>query len=357
MSKPTQTLDNLLRHLAATAMAADLAAVDNEATEKKKHLFSAFSVTATATLIANPQAREAVLRHLLANYPEGLLVVERQLNRELEHAKEHLLALGFDPEVVGRHTAPCPLLDELGLLRNATCTCRANPLRSATSASPLDCDADDDTKTGLRRKFLVMRADGSSLPGGKHHGCQHFVLDLNHDPYAAPTLRAYAYACGTSHPALAVDLNARADELEQLALFAGWRTCAFGPAEHHRHLWHVVTKATNSLPQPTEPPPQQRCPSHARADKNNPAEPLILPHRSLCCPYHDNGGTVQGHNTCGHDRPGTACSECRGNYILSPDPVTANNPRCPSSGQRCARFPLATPLASPTRTADKSTGS
>jgi len=62
---------------------------------------------------------------------------------------------------------------------------------------------------GLFRKFTVRRNDGSDLPGGKHHGCTNFVLDLDHDPHAARAMREYANACRESHPLVAADIDAR----------------------------------------------------------------------------------------------------------------------------------------------------
>ena len=66
-----------------------------------------------------------------------------------------------------------------------------------------------DTGQGLFQKFEVRRTDGSSEPGGKHEGCEYFVLDTDHDPHAAAALRAYAAACEASHPLLARDLRER----------------------------------------------------------------------------------------------------------------------------------------------------
>ena len=66
-----------------------------------------------------------------------------------------------------------------------------------------------DTGQGLFQKFEVRRTDGSSEPGGKHEGCEYFVLDTDHDPHAAAALRAYAAACEASHPLLARDLRDR----------------------------------------------------------------------------------------------------------------------------------------------------
>jgi hypothetical protein len=44
-------------------------------------------------------------------------------------------------------------------------------------------------------KFIVQRIDCTDLPGGKHEGCEYFVLDMTHDPHAIPALRAYAMSC------------------------------------------------------------------------------------------------------------------------------------------------------------------
>lgn len=60
---------------------------------------------------------------------------------------------------------------------------------------------------GLFRKFDVRRTDGSDAPGGKHHGCRYFVLDVDDDAFAAAALGAYASACAASHPELARDLR------------------------------------------------------------------------------------------------------------------------------------------------------
>lgn len=62
---------------------------------------------------------------------------------------------------------------------------------------------------GIFRKFEVRRTDGRDAPGEKHHGCEYFVLDVTHDPYAKAALTAYAYACADSHPDLAHDLVTR----------------------------------------------------------------------------------------------------------------------------------------------------
>jgi hypothetical protein len=68
-----------------------------------------------------------------------------------------------------------------------------------------------DRKRGVYSKFVVTRADGSSGVGGKHENCSYFVLDLDHDEFAVPALKAYAKACKKKYPALARDLASLAN--------------------------------------------------------------------------------------------------------------------------------------------------
>lgn len=62
-------------------------------------------------------------------------------------------------------------------------------------------------------KYRVSRTDGSTKPGGKHAACDYFVLDLVHDRFARPALRAYADACEKDFPHLARDLRKRLGEM------------------------------------------------------------------------------------------------------------------------------------------------
>ncbi|GAB4059091.1 hypothetical protein [Uliginosibacterium sediminicola] len=62
---------------------------------------------------------------------------------------------------------------------------------------------------GIFHKFIVRRADGSDAPGGKHCGCQYFVLDLDHDPHAVAAMRAYGTACSNTHPQLSREISER----------------------------------------------------------------------------------------------------------------------------------------------------
>lgn len=68
-----------------------------------------------------------------------------------------------------------------------------------------------DRTRGLYDKFWVQRTDGKSERGKKHFRCEYFVLDLDHDKYAIPALRAYAEHCQAEYPQLAADLFAKAD--------------------------------------------------------------------------------------------------------------------------------------------------
>ena len=70
-----------------------------------------------------------------------------------------------------------------------------------------------DRGRGLYNKFTVARTDGSSEPGGKHAGCEYFVLDLDHDKHAAAALEAYAASCWEEYPFLADDLRRKAKAL------------------------------------------------------------------------------------------------------------------------------------------------
>ena len=65
----------------------------------------------------------------------------------------------------------------------------------------------DDYNRGLYRKFNVERTDGKSEPGKKHANCRYFVLDVDHDQFSEPALKAYADACREKFPNLAQDID------------------------------------------------------------------------------------------------------------------------------------------------------
>lgn len=59
---------------------------------------------------------------------------------------------------------------------------------------------------GMFHKFNVERVDGSDRPGGKHHGCRYFVLDLDHDPHSKAAMSAYGLDCRDTHPKLSAEI-------------------------------------------------------------------------------------------------------------------------------------------------------
>lgn len=69
--------------------------------------------------------------------------------------------------------------------------------------------ADVEAGKGLFTKYEVHRTDGSTNEGGKHHECEYFVLDMNHDRFAIAALKAYVEACEGDYPLLAKDLKNR----------------------------------------------------------------------------------------------------------------------------------------------------
>lgn len=61
-----------------------------------------------------------------------------------------------------------------------------------------------DEHKGIYRKYRVERLNDSA---NKHKFCNYFVLDLDHDKFAIPALRAYAKACKKEYPQLAKDIQ------------------------------------------------------------------------------------------------------------------------------------------------------
>jgi len=69
-----------------------------------------------------------------------------------------------------------------------------------------------DKTRGTYEKFYVERIDGQSAMGCKHEGCDYFVIDIDHDPFAAAALTAYADACQDEYPLLAADLRKKLED-------------------------------------------------------------------------------------------------------------------------------------------------
>lgn len=61
----------------------------------------------------------------------------------------------------------------------------------------------------LHDKFRVSRTDGTDAPGGRHDGCEYFVIDVTHDEHARRALAAYADACAVNRPKLAASMRQR----------------------------------------------------------------------------------------------------------------------------------------------------
>jgi hypothetical protein len=78
-------------------------------------------------------------------------------------------------------------------------------------------DKEKKKRLGIYEKFIVRRADREDRPGYKHERCQYFVLDVTHDPFAGPALRAYADACEKDgYLVLAAELRDKAFQNENM---------------------------------------------------------------------------------------------------------------------------------------------
>lgn len=96
---------------------------------------------------------------------------------------------------------------------------------------------------GIYHKFNVVRTDGKSAPGQKHHDCFYFVLDCDHDPHARAALLAYAASCEADYPALASDVRAIVES-----------GAAFGSGED-KHVSDAVTIQPAHEPRMLPEPP------------------------------------------------------------------------------------------------------
>lgn len=104
-----------------------------------------------------------------------------------------------------------------------------------------------DRSKGLYGKFFVERSDGSSAPGGKHHDCEYFCLDLVHDKYAVPALRAYAEHCATEYPVLASDLHDKTDDIAKRRGETVMSQLVSKQAFHWEQRWREAKSAMDSL--------------------------------------------------------------------------------------------------------------
>ncbi len=70
---------------------------------------------------------------------------------------------------------------------------------------------------GVYRKYRVQRLGDKPDRYGrkKHEACEYYVLDLHHDPFAAPALEAYAAACEKTRVELSADLRIKAADVRR----------------------------------------------------------------------------------------------------------------------------------------------
>lgn len=112
-----------------------------------------------------------------------------------------MLASSPQPEAEQEQPEKCGNRDYCG--RFPFCGCGGpEPLPERDTSKPAE-------QQGLFRKFDVRRTDGSDKPGGKHYGCEYFVLDVAHDKHAKAALAAYAAAVEETNPHLAQDMRDR----------------------------------------------------------------------------------------------------------------------------------------------------
>ncbi|MFB3910457.1 MAG: hypothetical protein ACE15D_18865 [Candidatus Eisenbacteria bacterium] len=128
----------------------------------------------------------------------------------LQQAREALGRLSFMAQTsggtTGRDDEMCAAISDATQILAAIDAALAKPERPTI---PDRDTATPATKQGMFNKFIVLRVDRSDEPGGKHDGCEYFVLDVDHDPHAKPALAAYAKSCVATHPALSADMIAR----------------------------------------------------------------------------------------------------------------------------------------------------
>lgn len=114
---------------------------------------------------------------------------------------------------------------------------------------------------GVFRKFEVKRTDGSDQPGGKHEGCEYFVLDVDHDPHAQDALYAYTLSCRHTHPQLSKDMIERYDLVPPAeqggnpdGYFYEWD---FGTSIHRSFNHYSGRKPDKMVPYWLDPPAEQ----------------------------------------------------------------------------------------------------
>ncbi len=123
---------------------------------------------------------------------------------EQEWADEAKAAIAWNTRDAISGTFSCPICGKDSPHQHS-----GDEIRQHRSAALATAAPGDNKRRGLYQKFNVTRTDGSSAPAGKHEGCDYFVLDVTHDPFAAVALRAYADACREEYPHLSDDMRER----------------------------------------------------------------------------------------------------------------------------------------------------
>lgn len=112
---------------------------------------------------------------------------------------------------------------------------QVSPVVHAVTVYESSRDIPPDKERGIYQKYSVQRVDGSSLPGGKHEGCDYFVLDLTHDAHARAAILAYARSCKLTHPKLSEELTKKANQ--------GVKFHLYEDDEGHVYAAHTVREA------------------------------------------------------------------------------------------------------------------
>lgn len=156
--------------------------------------------------------REHDIRCVLAGEKEELDRVQGVLVGALKAAEQSLRYLGGtlhadrcrDAIAAVQKPATCEKCNSPDLCKEYGRACEHG--EPTASAFPERDPSKPAEQQGIFRKFIVRRVDGSDAPGGKHHGCRYFVLDLDHDAHAPAAMLAYSADCASTHPQLSREI-------------------------------------------------------------------------------------------------------------------------------------------------------
>lgn len=155
------------------------------------------SIDAAIAELEKQEAVQAEPRHMT---PEEKTAMSAALKRSVTFVGEHPSPKPADERII---PATCGGREHCS--RFPFCPCSApDPLPERDPAKPAE-------KQGLFNKFSVRRTDGSDQIGGKHQGCEYFVLDVKCDRFAKAALTAYADACKHDYLELSVNMRDRYD--------------------------------------------------------------------------------------------------------------------------------------------------